>query len=301
MKPFIAAVDWGTSSFRIWLLDSAGHILAEDRSDEGMMKAREIGFPTVLDRHLTRLSADPELPVMICGMAGAKQGWQEAPYVETPASLDDLVGRSVRVSADYPIHILPGVCQRSFDAPDVMRGEETQLLGAFSKGGASGIVCLPGTHTKWVLMEKGIIRRFTTFMTGEIYAAIAGHTILKLALAEGEDVDPEGVAFTNAVLRAVEKPALATSRIFAIRSAPLLNIAGTEDAAAKLSGELIGLEIAGALEQFGELSKVELIGSGKLATLYRAALEAAGLSVHLTDADQAVRAGLLTAGRGHNS
>lgn len=296
MTPFIAAVDWGTSSFRLWLLDQDGQVLAESRSDEGMMKAREFGFAAVLDRHLAKVSAPAELPVVICGMAGAKQGWREANYLETPASLHELVERSVKIEADRPIHILPGICQRDARHPDVMRGEETQLLGAVAEGTRSGLVCMPGTHAKWVQLGEGRVTRFSTFMTGELYAAIAGHTILKLALADQAAASPDDPAFRHAVLRATENPEQVTARLFSIRSGPLLGLAEAAEGAAKLSGELIGLELAGARAQFGRVEAVTLVGAGKLFELYRAALEAAGVSVKSIDADGAVRAGLLAAG-----
>lgn len=296
MTPFIAAVDWGTSSFRLWLLDQDGQVLAESRSDEGMMKAREFGFAAVLDRHLAKVSAPAELPVVICGMAGAKQGWREANYLETPASLHELVERSVKIEADRPIHILPGICQRDARYPDVMRGEETQLIGAVAEGTRPGLVCMPGTHSKWVQLDEGRVARFSTFMTGELYAAIAGHTILKLALADQPAASPNDPVFRHAVLRSMENPEQVTARLFAIRSGPLLGLAAAAEGTAKLSGELIGLELAGARAQFGRVEAVTLVGAGKLFELYRAALEAASMNVYPIDADAAVRAGLLSAG-----
>jgi len=296
MTPFIAAVDWGTSSFRLWLLDQDGQVLAESRSDEGMMKAREFGFAAVLDRHLAKVSAPAELPVVVCGMAGAKQGWREANYLETPASLHELVERSVKIEADRPIHILPGICQRDARYPDVMRGEETQLIGAVAEGTRPGLVCMPGTHSKWVQLDEGRVARFSTFMTGELYAAIAGHTILKLALADQPAASPNDPVFRHGVLRSMENPEQVTARLFAIRSGPLLGLAAAAEGTAKLSGELIGLELAGARAQFGRVEAVTLVGAGKLFELYRAALEAASMKVHPVDADAAVRAGLLAAG-----
>lgn len=295
MSAFAALVDWGTTSFRLWLVDRDGAVLSEIRSDEGMMKARESGFADVLERHLAGLGAPAALPVVICGMAGARQGWVEAAYMDMPAALRDLARHAVRVDAARPVHILPGLAQRDPAFPDVMRGEETQLLGAVAAGHASGLVCMPGTHSKWVAVEDGRVERFATFMTGDIFSAIAGHSILKLALDGKTQVDPSDPAFARAIEAACARPQEATARLFAIRAGPLLDLGDPAEAAAVLSGELIGLEIAGARSRFGMRDEVALVGSGGLGALYRAALEAVGVEVRMVDADEAVRAGLYAA------
>ncbi|MEH2531088.1 2-keto-3-deoxy-galactonokinase [Bradyrhizobium sp. AZCC 1614] len=140
------AVDWGTSSFRLWLVDRAGNVLGERRSHEGMMAAGKLGFATVLQSHLKAVGAADGLPVVICGMAGARQGWVEAGYVETPARLASILKQAVVVPGqDRDIRILPGIAQRDPKAPDVMRGEETQLLGALGVDAADdALVCMPG-------------------------------------------------------------------------------------------------------------------------------------------------------------
>lgn len=296
--PFVAAVDWGTSSFRLWLLDAEGAILGETRSDEGMMKAREIGFLHVLEAHLAKLGAADDLPVIVCGMAGAKQGWLDAAYVDTPARLDDLIAAAVPVEGARTVRILPGVAQRDAARPDVMRGEETQLLGALAQAGEGGLFCLPGTHSKWVAISDRTITHFATFMTGDLYAGIAGGTILKLALEEGiPKAEPSDAAFADAVLSAMEAPAGFTSRLFAVRAGPLLGLAEPGEGPARLSGELIGLELAGARQRFGDISAVTLVGSGYLSELYAAAFSVAGISAVQIDADTAVRTGLMAAAK----
>ena len=130
-EPAYVAVDWGTSSFRLWLIDRAGEVLAERRSDEGMLAAAKAGFAAVLQSHLAAVEAPAHLPVLVCGMAGAKTGWVEAGYVDTPAPLSAVLKQAARVPGEArDIRILPGIAQRDTKAPDVMRGEETQLLGA---------------------------------------------------------------------------------------------------------------------------------------------------------------------------
>lgn len=296
--PFVAAVDWGTSSFRLWLLARDGAVLGEARSDEGMMKAMETGFSAVLERHLSELSAPSDLPAVICGMAGARQGWREAAYLDTPAALDDLVSRSVVVEdAARPVRILPGVAQRDPARPDVMRGEETQLLGVASQGRMSGLVCMPGTHSKWVALENGRIERFATVMTGEFFSVLAGHSILRLAVGDNPQVNVSDPVFATAVQEAFAAPQEAMAQLFAIRAGPLLSLRDPAEGAARLSGGLIGLELAAARSRFGTLSEVVLAGSGRLGDLYIAALGAVDVPVTKADADTAVRAGLHAAAR----
>src|ERR1044071_1708813 len=137
------AVDWGTSSFRLWLVDRAGNVLGERRSSEGMMAASKLGFAALLQSHLEAVGAAPGLPVVVCGMAGARQGWVEAGYVDTPARLTSILQHAVPVPGQgRDIRILTGIAQRDPRAPDVMRGEETQLLGALGVDAAGeAVVC----------------------------------------------------------------------------------------------------------------------------------------------------------------
>ena len=288
-----AAVDWGTSSFRLWLVDRAGQVLAERRSDEGMMAAAKTGFAAVLGSHLAAVSAAPDLPVIICGMAGARQGWVEAGYVDTPAPLAALLAGAVIVPEESrDIRILPGIAQRDQDAPDVMRGEETQLLGALGHDATSeALVCMPGTHSKWAEVKSGTVARFATFMTGELFSAISRETILSHAIAgaeAAEDLD----AFQDAVIAAFKTPAQATNLLFRMRSRQLLF--GGRPAAARetLSGTLIGLELAAGLAKDVPRRSVTLVASGRLAALYRLAFDTLSVAVQSIDADEAVLAGL---------
>jgi 2-dehydro-3-deoxygalactonokinase len=295
-QPATVAVDWGTSSFRLWLLDSAGGILGERRSDQGMMAAAKPGFATVLQSHLDALGVPADIPVVICGMAGARQGWVEAGYVDTPAHLTDILDRAVPVP-DQPrdVRILPGIAQRDRSAPDVMRGEETQLLGAVGLDMAGEAnVCMPGTHSKWVRLRDGTVERFATFMTGELFSAIARDTILSHAVAGAEEAEDTG-AFKSAVTAARAQPALAANLLFRVRSGQLLF--GGSGAAARetISGTMIGLELAAGLAGHVSENPVTLIASGRLQKLYLTAFETLSVSVRSIDADEAVRRGLTMA------
>lgn len=293
-EPAYVAVDWGTSSFRLWLIGKDGSVIAERRSGEGMTTAARTGFAEVLASHLAAVSAPDGLPVLVCGMAGAKQGWVEAGYIDTPAALAGIPAAAVRIpGAAADIRILPGLAQRDAAAPDVMRGEETQLLGAAGMlGDGDHLVCMPGTHSKWVRLSGGKVLGFSTFMTGELFDAIAKNTILSHAIAEAGVITGETAAFRTAVARMVANPALATSQLFSVRAGSLIAGLSPEDAKARLSGTLIGLEIAGALSLVAEGTPVTLVVSGALGSLYSAALTAAGLSPTTIDADTAVRNGL---------
>ena len=293
-QPAYVAVDWGTSSFRLWLVGTDGRVLAERRSGEGMTTAARTGFAEVLASHLAAVAAPAGLPVLICGMAGAKQGWIEAGYLDTPAALSDIPAAAVRIPGiEADIRILPGLAQRDAMAPDVMRGEETQLLGAAGElGSGDHLVCMPGTHSKWVRLSGGRVAGFSTFMTGELFEAIAKNTILSHAIADAGAISGDNAAFRAAVARMVEKPALATSQLFSVRAGSLIAGLSPDDAKARLSGTLIGLEIAGALSLVADGTPVALVVSGGLGALYREALAAAGLSPTVIDADTAVRNGL---------
>jgi 2-dehydro-3-deoxygalactonokinase len=289
MQPFCAAVDWGTSSFRIWLIDRAGKAIAGRRSSEGMSTLTPDRYEGVLETHLEALSAPPLMPVVMCGMAGSRQGWVEAPYLDVPAKLADITAGAVPVPGTArDIRIVPGLAQRNPAAPDVMRGEETQLLGAF--GGETGdrLACMPGTHSKWVRVKNGSVTGFTTYMTGELFAAIRGHTILAHAIA---DEAPDERAFRAAVGRALENPQSLTAHLFSIRASQLLGFSGAQASHSAISGLLIGLEIAAALKA-GIGGKVDLIAGGAVAERYATALGLAGISFEQRDADDCVIEGL---------
>lgn len=290
------AVDWGTSSFRLWLVDRAGNVLGERRSHEGMVASGKLGFSTVLQSHLEAVGAARELPVIVCGMAGARQGWVEAGYVDTPAPLAAILKHAAIVPGqDRDIRILPGIAQRDRAAPDVMRGEETQLLGALGIDAAGeAVVCLPGTHSKWVRVNGGTVERFATFMTGELFDAISRETILSHAMSGADDaVDID--AFKSAVAAAFEKPAFAANLLFQVRSGQLL-YGGTPSAAReKISGTLIGLELAAGLAGEVPGTGITLVASGRLQMLYQLAFDTVSIPVRCIGAEDAVRRGLAMA------
>jgi 2-dehydro-3-deoxygalactonokinase len=224
-------------------------------------------------------------------MAGARQGWVEAPYLHTPTRLDALHESAVRVDDDVDIRILPGVAQRRADRPDVMRGEETQLLGVLDPG-FTGLVCIPGTHSKWVRIEAGAIVEFATYMTGELFSVISKHSILAHAVEASGEFAANSQPFRDGVAMAMAAPSGLTSSLFRLRAAQLLGFAQRGDGTGRLSGLLIGTEIADATARFGQPRSLRLLRTGHLGQLYETALRACGFDVSTHDAEQASRHGL---------
>lgn len=292
--PFCVAADWGTSNFRLWLLARDGAPIKEHRSEQGLTRVADKNFAAVLDSRLSEMKVPAGLPVVICGMAGSRQGWLEAPYVETPASLDNVLLSAVRIQgSSRDIRILPGIAQKSLDAPDVMRGEETQLLG-LPDFPDEATVCMPGTHCKWVGLRGRIVTGFTTFLTGELYNLFSTASLLQHSVDPAARVQPGHADFLQTCAELIKSPELLTSRLFAIRAAGLLHGLSRERASAILSGLLIGAEIGAARRSF-QSSRIILVGSGRLGTLYEAALALAGYEVDPVDAEAVVRTGLFTA------
>jgi 2-dehydro-3-deoxygalactonokinase len=272
-------------------------VLAESRGAEGMLVAAETGFETVLAKHLSAVSAPPSLPVIICGMAGARGGWVEAGYIDTPAPLASIASGARAVAGQgRDIRILPGLAQRDLTHPDVMRGEETQLLGAVgSFRNPKGMVCMPGTHSKWVSVDAGTVRGFSTYMTGELFDVITHHSILKQAIADGGALSADNPVFGLAVRTMAAHPGSLTRLLFGARSGQILHGLSPTDATAHISGALIGAEIAGAMADVGAETGIVLVATGRLQALYEAAFAALDLKSTTIDADSAVLKGLATA------
>jgi 2-dehydro-3-deoxygalactonokinase len=291
--PAFVAVDWGTSSFRSWLMSAKGEAIAESRGGEGMLHCVTSGFAPVLRDHLARLGAPDGMPVLICGMAGARQGWREAPYVKTPTRLEALHEGAIRIDAPGDIRILPGIAQARADRPDVMRGEETQLLGV-TEPAFTGLVCIPGTHSKWVRIEGGDVVEFSTYMTGELFSVISQHSILAHAIEMDGPSQADSASFREGLAAAFAAPSGLSASLFRLRAAQLLGFEERSDGAARLSGLLIGTEIADVRHQYGAQA-LRLIGAGQLGRLYEAALKAQGFDVTVVDAEEASRLGLAKA------
>ncbi len=286
---FIAG-DWGTSSLRLWACAADGTVLAERRSDEGMSRLSPEAFEPALRGHLAAMAVtlpDPA-PVVLCGMVGARQGWREAAYVSVPAGLDGICAGSLHVAAaGLDVRILPGLASREPGMEDVIRGEETQLLGLVRRQpDFSGMVCMPGTHSKWVRVEANRIAGFCTAMTGELFALLRDHSVLRHSIGPPDDAAvPEG--FARGVQHSLQRPDALIASLFRVRAASLLS--GAKDGADVLSGLLIGAEIAACA---GTSDTVTLVAGRSLAAYYRRALMLAERQVELVDAETVTVAGL---------
>lgn len=287
------AVDWGSSNFRLWAVDRTGAIVAERTSAAGAVTLTPDAFGPALETVLADVGVDAATPVIVSGMAGSAQGWIEAQYLDAPCALDDIAGHAVAAPAgERDVRILPGLAQRDPNAPDVMRGEETQLLGAWRANGFAGAACLPGTHSKWVEVAAGRLLRFRTAMTGELFALLAEHSTLSAYAGGVAAPDIQSPDFENAVLQAMRAPDTLTRDLFAVRAAPLLHGAGALDARARLSGLLIGAELATAPLASGPIA---LISSGGVAAAYARAFSIAGIAYETLDGGRMAQAGLLAA------
>ncbi|ETX28358.1 2-dehydro-3-deoxygalactonokinase [Roseivivax isoporae] len=289
------AADWGTSNLRLWLMDDAGRPERRIESDQGMAAiVREDYEPTLLGLLRRDLPEDRTVPVLVCGMAGSRQGWVEAPYARVPCvppSADAAVRVETR-SSRVAVRILPGISQD--DPTDVMRGEETQIAGVLQeRPGFDGVICLPGTHTKWVHVSAGEIVSFRTYMTGELFALLRERSVLRHSLG-GETWDRE--AFLVAVDRALSHPATVAGDLFALRAESLLRGLGPETAQSRLSGLLVGIELAAA-RPYWLGQQVAIVGETALADAYRAALGAQGLEASVLGAEAMTLAGLTAAWR----
>ncbi|MCB1493798.1 MAG: 2-dehydro-3-deoxygalactonokinase, partial [Rhodobiaceae bacterium] len=208
--------DWGTTRLRLFAFDDADEIIASRTDGPGMNALKPDEFEPALARLGWTFRDTGKLPpVLICGMAGARQGWMEAPYVELPATLDLIVGGAVTVpcaASVGPVRILPGLCYRYPPAPDVVRGEETQALGLVATAGPGDVtLVMPGTHSKWLDLRDGVVTSSHTFMTGEVFDLLARQSVLRHSLtADGFD----DTAFLRGVREGAHRPDLLLSRLF---------------------------------------------------------------------------------------
>lgn len=298
-NPDWIGVDWGTTNLRAWGMCRTGGVLAEATSNQGMAKLGPEAYePVLLDLVGNWLPEIGRIPVVVCGMAGAKGAWQMSPYREAPCP-PLLASQSVQpltVDERLQVSILPGIRQSRPDV-DVMRGEETQVAGYLSMvPDFDGVICLPGTHSKWVHVSAGEIVSFRTFMTGEIYDLVKRESVLRDLVDEnGGDWDP--VEFQNAVETQIARPELLMARLFSIRAAALVSNLGPGRAAARLSGTLVGAELAGARPYWLGRDLI-LIGEKRLSNLYAAGLRRLGQTPRFQDSAAMTIAGLAEANRG---
>lgn len=282
------AVDWGTSNMRAWAVTAAGDVLDQAQSDRGMGSLAPDEFEGVLAQVIAPWQPKANTPVIACGMVGAKQGWREAPYATTPCTPQSAM-IDVPNDTGLRVKIIGGVSQAT--PADVMRGEETQIAGFLHLNpNWDGVICLPGTHTKWVHVSAGEIVSFQTVMTGEMFSLLSTSSVLRHSIGDGWD----DAVFKDTLSDAMSRPEAMAARLFSIRAAGLLDGLSPNAARARLSGLLIGAEMA-ATKPYWLGQSVAIIGAQKLSDHYATALMAQGLPVTRTDADRMTLEGLKAA------
>lgn len=321
----LIGLDWGTSSLRAWLFGENGQVLDRREAPLGILAVRNGGFAQAFESSCASwLDARPGLPVIAAGMIGSRQGWREAPYLETPTRFDGLADGLLVLddAAGRPFRIVPGLLARPPGrSPDVLRGEETQVFGALASERPAGLVggrvrgdadvhgetdiadarterlfVLPGTHSKWVAVRDATITGFRSYMTGELYAVMREHSILGRLCLEPDDRDGAGplASFDDGVERGFAAPGAIAHLLFTVRTEGLLGIRPADELASYLSGLLIGAEIGDALrmseaagEQPGTHDSLTIIAAPALAARYRRALQRAGFAASVAAGEPA--------------
>lgn len=296
--PAMIGIDWGTSSLRAYLMSAQGDVLDRVARTSGILNVPDGDFAFVLEEACGKwMERWPHLPILMCGMIGSRQGWREAPYLTGSAGPRELADSLVTVTTGrQKVQIVPGLQSLSFSGnPDVMRGEETILIGALALGAPrDGLYCLPGTHSKWVRVVDGRISAFSTFLTGEIFDSLSRRSILSALIdgstpAAGQTV-PD--AFADGVDLATREGGL-LHQLFSIRAQVLTGHLDEACVADTLSGLLIGSELTSVRRQLEDHhEKLVLVASGSMADRYRIALSHLGHVPMLQDAETACRQGL---------
>jgi 2-dehydro-3-deoxygalactonokinase len=282
------AVDWGTSNLRVWMM-RGDTIVARAQSDAGMGGLSRDGFGPALEALIDTWDVPLDTPIIACGMVGSRQGWVEAPYASVPCA--PLGAGLIKVpGTNRNVRIIPGLKQET--PADVMRGEETQIAGFLALNAEwDGVICLPGTHSKWAQVSAGEVVSFQTFMTGELFAFLSSKSVLSHSV-KSNDWDAD--AFTQAVSDTLSRPEKLAATLFSIRANDLLHAIPAPQSRARLSGILIGAELAAA-RPYWLGQNVAIIGADATAGHYVNALAVQGVPAIHADAERMTLAGLTAA------
>ena len=283
----LLGIDWGTSNRRAYVISAEGKCLHRHEDAQG---ALAVGghFPESLHALRELLGIDAMVPAVMSGMVGSAMGWQEVAYLDSSVALARLPETLVPVSGSPGCYIVPGYCHRSRGGVDVMRGEETQLLGAVALQHGDGWYVLPGTHSKWVELSGGVIKCLSTFITGELFASLRrGGTLAPLM--EGDD---DEAALREGAGRAQDGEALSHT-LFEARARVVAGDAPASGTRSYVSGLLIGTEFAARRESGeGERPALQLLAAEGLEAPYLQVAQMLGYSTQLIDPDLAYCAAL---------
>lgn len=291
--PTVIAVDWGSSNFRAFLTNQSAEIIDSRHSGCGLLHVNNRDFSGVLSVQIKAwLDAYPNIPIIMSGMIGAQQGWVEAPYLQCPVKLSKLVGSLTPVDflPEHPTYIVPGLAVDNDAAADVMRGEETQLLGALAMVETPcTLFCLPGTHSKWVTINAGVVEDFRTYLSGELFQLLRKYSILsKSMLRQQRDWE----AFEQA-LRKAEVPASLLNDLFSVRAEMLLGHLAPESTRDYLMGLLIGYEIMQSADLWDVAGRVGLVAAESIAPQYERAFQYYDIPLECVDVTAATLTGLV--------
>ena len=272
----LIALDWGTTNVRAALLATDGSVLEERRGESGVGVLDEAGFN---DRFTSLVEGWPVVNAVAAGMIGSRQGWREADYLACPVTTDALAaGATIFEACQRKLAILPGLKVVRSQDRDVMRGEETQLAGLLHKVGPfSGTVVMPGTHCKWVTVVDGRVEHFRTYMTGDLFQALADHSVLRHTI--GVDPSEETDAFSAMIDELADGGTSVAGHLFGLRARHLLDGADPVSSRQQLSACLIWQEIEAAFHDgmAGDSNApLTLVGDDRLTNLYTIALERHG-------------------------
>jgi 2-dehydro-3-deoxygalactonokinase len=279
----VIAVDWGTSNFRAFRINAEGAVVARCSSPQGILRVGEGNFEEALRAEVGAWLQEGENHILLCGMVGSRQGWVEAQYLRCPVGIEELAGSVVRVPFfGAQVFLVPGVMgPDEANAPELMRGEETAAMGILDDCAGAGLVCFPGTHSKWIQLSDRKIVSFTTSMTGEVYSALCKCTILERTMTSGAVT--EEAAFRDGVIRSADSGGL-LHHLFGVRTRVLMGQLREEASASYLSGLLIGHEVRASMPRE---ARVMLAGAAELCGLYAQAMEACGGKATLAEENAA--------------
>lgn len=291
------AVDWGSTSFRAYLLDEQMQLLDKTSNSYGVFKLNGSFEEVLSDSCAEWFSAHQIERIVIAGMAGSRNGWLEASYAQCPVKVEGLLGRSVEPESglSYPIHILPGVQGISPSGfVDVMRGEEIQLMGVIDNDAA--LICLPGTHSKWVAVENAAIQSFATLLTGEMFELVQKNSSIGSLITDQDRKEIDKTSFENGVndYRNANKE-IDTSllhSLFSVRAKAVTDQLEQVSMFSYLSGMIIADDINAALKMFADTQRVLLVTDEKLRAPYEQAFSLFGVDVSFIDSEQAFLQGM---------
>ena len=302
-KPVLISADWGTTSLRAFLLDRRGAIVDHREAPKGIMKVSDGDFSGTFSALTGRWLNDyPEVPVLFSGMIGSEQGWAVAPHIPLPARLADLAAalHAVPITDKKYAYIVPGLTTvGAHGVHDIIRGEETQIVGALEDSATGkSVLCLPGTHSKWVTVADGAISGFQTCLTGETLAILSDNSILGRLMENSvaENEKNEETAFVQGLNRAVERGGL-LHHLFGVRSQGYCRVIPRSGLRLYLAGILIGHEIRGMREIYPQLKSITIIAGQEIAERYGRALEFFGLQTTRVDGAAAAFGGHLKIAR----